>query len=72
MFAREFLGNSLRLVVRQTLTTMPNSTHGVHVAFKHIKVSRALKAAISDTSMPLAKVVTQTLTTEIAAAGSPR
>lgn len=71
-YARELLGNSLRLIVHQTMTLMPDVSRGVHVAYKHIKISRLLRTAISDTSLPLSKVITQTLGAELQASGPPR
>lgn len=70
LLGRELLGNSLRMVIHQKMSLMPDASRGVHVAFNAVKISRALKAAISDVSMPLSKVVT-TLLSEMKTGGSP-
>jgi Tfp pilus assembly pilus retraction ATPase PilT len=54
-YARELLGNSLKLIVHQRSHINPPGKR-LNVAIRHLSVDKALRAAIGNTSMPLAQI----------------
>ena len=62
-YARELLGNSLKMVIHQTMTAMPGSQSGMSVNYTSIQVSNLMRAAIVDTNMSLSKAITSVLNT---------
>lgn len=66
-YARELLGNSLRLVIHQKMTTAAkafNSGKSVHVSYTHIVINRSMRAAIVDKSIPISRAITNVLAVE--------
>ena len=65
-YARELLGNSLRLVIHQKMTTAAkafNNGKSVHVSYTYVVISRSMRAAITDKTIPISRAITNVLTT---------
>jgi Tfp pilus assembly pilus retraction ATPase PilT len=60
-YARELLGNSLRIVIHQRMVSAPGSPRGVAVQYSAIFINRSMRAAIVDKTMPLSRAITSIL-----------
>lgn len=62
-YARELLGNSLRMVIHQKMTAMPNSKSGMSVIYDSIFVNKTMRAALIDSNVTLSKAINSVLNT---------
>lgn len=60
-YARDLLGNSLRLVIHQRMIAAPTASQGLSVSFSSVAINASMRAALADRSMPLWRAITGVL-----------
>lgn len=61
-FARDLLGNAIRMIVHLRMTPAPNTARGLSIGYTCTQINRSMRAAILDPSMPLVRAITGVVT----------